>query len=301
MAVPTLAAVAARHEVVAVVCQPDRPQGRSGRPVAPPVKAWALARGIAVHQPEKLNDGSFAAWLCAQAPEAGVVVAYGRLLKRAILDIPRHGFLNVHPSLLPRWRGPSPVSAALLAGDEETGVSIMRLSLAMDAGDIVLQERVAILPEETAGELTERLAALGAAMMCRALEQVAAGTAVFRAQDEGAASYCHLMRKEDGLLDWRCGAHALHNRVRACNPWPVAFTVWRGENLRVYRSRAAATESVGAPGTIAAVDKGLLRVNTGEGCLDLLELQLPGKKPLPVDAFLRGHRMEVGERLGGVC
>jgi methionyl-tRNA formyltransferase len=300
MALPTLAAVAAQHEVAAVVCQPDRPQGRSSRLVAPPVKEWALAHGIAVQQPERLNDGQFAAWLRSLAPEAGVVVAYGRLLKQAILDVPVHGFLNVHPSLLPRWRGPSPVNAALLAGDAETGVSIMRLNAAMDAGDIVLQERVRILPEETAGELTERLAALGARMMCTALEQIAAGKAQFHAQGETGVCYCRLMQKEDGRLDWRRPARDLHNQVRGCNPWPVAHTVLRGASLRVYRSRVSGFESCGPPGTIAQVETNLLRVNTGAGTLDLLELQLPGKKALPVDAFLRGIRLECGEPLGEV-
>jgi methionyl-tRNA formyltransferase len=296
LAVPTLAAVAAQHDVAAVVCQPDKPQGRSGAPVQPPTKEWALAHGIPVHQPTKLNDGTFEQWLRDLCPEVGIVFAYGRLLKQPILDVPPHGWLNVHPSLLPRWRGPSPIQSAILNGDTETGISIMRLVLEMDAGPLLLQERLAIGPDETAEELTERIAPRCAELLCDALAQVAAGTATITPQAAEGLTHCGMLRKEDGYLRWDRPAQALHNQVRGSLPWPAAQCQFRGGICKILRSRLVHGNTAEAPGTITAIEKDAVIVATGDGLLGITEFQAPGKKPLPMGDFARGARLQPGER-----
>jgi methionyl-tRNA formyltransferase len=302
LAVPSVAALhAAGHEIAAVVTQPDRAQGRSKTPVAPPVKAWAEAHGVAVCQPERLNDGTFEAWLRAQAPEVCTVAAYGRLLKQPILDIPPLGWLNVHPSLLPRWRGPSPIQTAILSGDAETGVSIMRMILEMDAGAVVSQERTAIGPEETAGQLSDRLAALGARMLVAAVARLAAEGLAETPQDPALVTHCRLFRKEDGALDWRRPAEELARLVRAAHPWPVAFTTLGDAPLRVHRAAVRAEAAGAAPGEVIAADGSGLWVATGSGALGLLEVQAPGKRALPAGDFLRGRAVQPGTRLGATA
>ena len=300
LAVPTLAAIAERHEVAAVVTQPDRPRGRRGTPEPPEVKAWAAARGLAVHQPEKLHDGAFAAWLQDMRPDLCCVAAYGRLLKQPVLDVPPLGWLNVHPSLLPRWRGPSPIQTAILEGDAVTGVTIMRMILEMDAGDIVLQKSTPIGPEETAGELTGRLSEMGAAAMMEALELVAQGKAPAIPQNPDEVTVCSLFAKEHGCIRWSGSARRIHNRVRACNPWPMAQCLFRGHPCRILATKPLDGTSEAAPGTVVDVGKKHLHVATGEGLLALLNMQLPGKKALDIDAFLRGTPVTAGERFEDV-
>lgn len=300
LAVPSLEAVAKQHEVVAVVCRPDSPQGRGRKPAPPPVKLKALEQGLPVAQPEKLNDGTFETWLREQQPEVCAVVAYGRLLKEPILRVPKKGFLNVHPSLLPRYRGPSPIQTAILNGDTETGVTIIRLTLEMDAGDILLQEKTPILPEDTAASLSDRLAQIGAALLVRALELVGADRAVFKPQDESKAVYCPLFEKEDGRIDWTKPAQAIHNLVRAAVPWPVAHSPLKGEMLRVYQTEVIDERADAAPGTVTKVEKARICVATGEGVLALIKIQAPGKRALPAEEFLRGRPIAVGDQFGGL-
>ncbi|HPO15263.1 MAG TPA: methionyl-tRNA formyltransferase [Candidatus Hydrogenedentes bacterium] len=296
LAVPSVEAVAARHEITAVVCQPDRPLGRSNRPVPPPVKCWAMERGIPIHQPEKLNDGSFAAWLRAQAPELCAITAYGRLLKQPILDIPPKGWLNMHPSLLPRHRGPSPIQTAILEGDTVTGVTIMRLTLEMDSGDILLQASTPVDPDENAEELTARLAQLGADLLAEGVDRVAAGTAVFTPQDPAQATYCNMFEKEHGRIRWGNTAGQIHNQVRACLPWPVAHCLYQGEVCRIHRSVVIDQPAKAAPGTVTLVEKDWVIVATGEGQLGIIHFQAPGKRAMAMEDFLRGHPMQAGER-----
>jgi methionyl-tRNA formyltransferase len=295
LAVPSLAGLVDRHEVAAVVCQPDKPKGRSGAPAPPPVKEWALRHGIPVHQPVKLNDGAFEAWLRELAPDACAVVAYGRLLKQPLLDVPHHGHFNMHPSLLPRWRGPSPIQSAVMAGDRETGVTIIRLNLDMDAGDIVLQERVDIGDEEDAETLTERLSALGARMLADTFDQVEAGTARFTPQSHEAATYCGMLSKEDGYIDWRRSAVDLHNLVRGALPWPVAQCAFRGAPFKIYASRLADAPQAN-PGEIVGLEQDAIRVATGQGTLAITRLQAPGKRVMTTREFLPGARLQLGER-----
>ena len=296
IAVPSLDALARRHEVTAVVCQPDRPRGRGKKLEPPPVKVRALEHGLPVHQPVRLHDGAFEEWLRGQNPEVCAITAYGRLLRQPVLDVPPHGFINMHPSLLPRWRGPSPVQSAVLAGDDETGVSIMKLTLDMDAGPILLQERAPVSPDEPADMLSARLAVLGAQLLADALDRIDGGTAAFEPQDDARATYCTLLTKEDGYLDWNQPARTLHNQVRGCQPWPTAQCRLHGAVLKVHAAESVDSPADQPPGTVVLVDKQRLHVATGNGALSILAIQAPGKRAMPIAEFLRGHRIEPGER-----
>ncbi len=296
LAVPALTAVAQRHDVVAVVTQPDRPKGRSGKPAPPEVKVWALENGLAVHQPEKLHNGEFEAWLREQKPDLCVVAAYGRLLKQPVLDVPPLGWLNLHPSLLPRWRGPSPIQTAILEGDATTGVTIMRIVLEMDAGDIVLQEETPIAPEETAGELTDRLAEIGAAQMLNAIDLVERGTAPAIPQDPARVTISKVFEKGHGRIQWAGPTQRIHNRVRACNPWPMAQCMLKDQFCRILRTVLTEEATNDAPGTIMAVEKDRILVATGNGVLAVTHLQLAGRKALDASAFLRGVPLQPGDR-----
>lgn len=295
IAVPTLQAVEALHDVVAVVCQPDKPQGRSNRPVPPPVKEAALKLDIPVCQPTKLNDGEFEAWLRDRKPDVCAIAAYGRLLKQPLLDIPPHGWINLHPSLLPKYRGPSPIRSAILNGDTETGVSIMRLVLEMDAGDILMQEKVAIGENENAVELAGRLGKLGADLMLKSLRQIEEGTAVFTPQDHARAVECRMFEKADGRIRWGAAAREIHNLVRAAQPWPIAHCHLGGEVYRIHETRLAEGEAAAAPGTVEEILKDRIIVATGDGRIAITELQAPGKRAMAAGDFLRGHKLNPGD------
>ena len=296
LAVPSLDAVAANHELAAVVCRPDRSQGRSMKLVPPPTKVWADAHSIPVVQPVKLNDGTFEAWLRAQAAEVCVLAAYGRILKQPILDVPRHGFINVHPSLLPRHRGPSPIQSAILCGDAATGVTIMRLEAGMDTGDILLQEEEPILPDDTTASLSARLAARGAALLVRGLALIASGEAIFTPQDQARATTTRLFEKKDGQIHWDASARDIHNLVRAAVPWPIAHCAFNGETCRIHETEDLEEAAGGAPGEVVRVEGDRVCVATGDGLLAIRTLQAPGKRAMPMADYLRGHRIAVGDR-----
>lgn len=300
LAVPGLAAVSLRHEVTGVVCQPDRPKGRSKKLVAPAVKVWAVAHGIEVHQPLKLNDGSFEAWLRGHEPDVCCLAAYGRILREAILDVPRHGFLNIHPSMLPKYRGVSPIQTAVLHGEERTGVTIMHLDAGIDTGDILLQESAAILPEDTSGTLTARLGELGADLLVRGLDLVERGEAVFERQDDSQATHTEFFKKEMGRIEWSKGAWEIHHQVRATHPWPVAHCLFRGAVCRIHRSAVVEGACGAAPGVVTDVEKDRFVVATGDGQLAVLVFQAPGKKAMPVGDYLRGQKLSVGESFEGL-
>jgi methionyl-tRNA formyltransferase len=260
------------------------------------VKTCATALGLEIHQPAKLNDGNFEAYLKDTAPDVGVVAAYGRLLKEPILAIPSMGWLNLHPSLLPRWRGASPIQTAIMAGDTVTGVSIMRLIMEMDAGDVLLQESTEIGEAEDAEALSERLSELGANMMLDALSSVAAGTASFTPQDEELVTHSKIIRKEDGRIRWDASARELHNLVRGAVPWPVAHCHFQGGVFRVLRAETLESDSRDEPGTVTEVLKDRFLVSTGAGQLAVLALQAPGKKAMDTRSFLLGHVLQAGDR-----
>jgi methionyl-tRNA formyltransferase len=285
-----------------VVTPPDRRRGR-GRKVEPSeVALIARHEGIELHQPPSAKDTALVERLRALQADLFLVVSYGELLREEFLALPREVCLNVHPSLLPRHRGATPIPAAILAGDEETGVSIQKMVLELDAGDVLVQKRARVLPGETAGELAQRLAELSGEACLEALEQVAAGTAVYRPQDPAQVTVCKRLKKEHGLIDWSHSALELERHVRAMNPWPMARTELPGSGpLNVCRAALAGDPAAGRvakPGELLQARERFL-VACGEGALELLEVQAAGKRPVEGVAFLRGARLEQGLVLGG--
>jgi methionyl-tRNA formyltransferase len=291
-AVPTLEALLdSPHAVVGVVTQPDRPRGRGQRVSDSPAKRVALARGVPVLQPDRLKDESFLASLRAWSADAGVVAAYGKILPAAVLEEPPLGLINVHASLLPRHRGAAPVHRAVIAGDAETGVSIMRVVQALDAGGVFKTAIRPIGPDDTSADVEFDLARLGAALLLDVLGELASGTAVEVPQDDSAATYAHRLRKEEGLIDWRAPAAAIHNQVRGLQPWPMAWTALGGRRLIVIRTRAVpeAADSGLAPGSMVHRAKDAFRVQTGTGLLDVLTVQPEGRRAMAARDFAAGH------------
>ena len=278
-AVPSLDAIAAsRHRVKAVFTQPDRPSGRGRHLAASPVKERALALGLPVRQPAALKDGEAARAIASIAPDVVVVVAYGLLLPPEVLALPRLGCLNVHASLLPRWRGAAPVARAILAGDDRTGVCIMRMESGLDTGPVLLSRATTIGAQETAGDLEGRLARVGGAAIVEALDAIATGRADFVEQDPALATYAAKLTKAEARLDWREDAAALARRVRALNPRPVAETTLDGAQLRIHEAGAVPIAPGPVPGTIVSAGADGIVVMAGEGALALRQVQLPGRR-----------------------
>ena len=278
-AVPSLDAIAAsRHGIAAVFTQPDRPRGRGRHLATSPVKERALALGLPVLQPATLKGGEAARAIASFSPDVVVVVAYGLLLPPEVLAVPRLGCLNVHASLLPRWRGAAPIARAILAGDARTGVCIMRMEAGLDTGPVMLAREVAVGPRESAGELEARLAVAGGAAIVEALDALAAGRAGFVPQDPARATYAAKLTKAEARLDWREGAAALARRVRALYPRPIAETTLEGAQLRIHEAEAVSTAPGPVPGTIVSAGADGIVVMAGEGALALKRVQLPGRR-----------------------
>ncbi len=299
-AVPSLRAL---HEapgtaVVLVVTQPDRPAGRGQRTLPSAVKGFALEHGLEIFQPDRMRGPEVIARLRAADADLFVIAAYGQLLRQAVLDLPRHGCLNVHPSLLPRHRGPSPIAAAILAGDEWTGVTIMLTDRGMDTGPILTQERVPLGREETSASLTPQLAELGAALLVRTIPGWVAGNTVSQPQDEARATHSRLFTKADGAIDWTRPADELERQVRALNPWPRAFTFAQGKRLQVLQAHASEQERTDPPGTIGGGAEKTLLVATGRGTMRLDRVQLEGGREVAGPQFLGNSPALVGTRLG---
>lgn len=288
-----------------VVTPPTRPQGRGRKVASSPVADLASAADIDCLQPESVRDEAFLERLRAVEADVFLVVSYGELLRAEFLDIPRVVNLNVHPSLLPRWRGASPIQAAIWAGDEETGVSIQKVVLELDAGDVLLARTAPILPGETAGELAGRLADLSGELVVEALQQVADGSAEYTPQDPAGVTLCKRIQKEAGCIDWTQDAQAIDRQVRALNPWPAAYTFLPGgKKLAVWRVQPLPVDqdaSAHEPGTVLTSRQRLTVAcgPRGEGVLELLQIQAAGKQALAATDFLRGARFESGARLGG--
>jgi methionyl-tRNA formyltransferase len=298
-ALPTLDAIAAsRHRIRAVLTQPDRPSGRGRHLASSPVKERALALGLPVLQPATLKSGDAAREIASLAPDVLVVVAYGLLLPPDILALPRLGCLNVHASLLPRWRGAAPVARAILAGDAETGVCIMRMEPGLDTGPVMLARGTPIDARESAGLLEARLAEAGGALAVEALDALAAGSATFTPQDAARATYAAKLTKAEAKLDWREGAPALARRVRALNPRPVAETVLDGAQLRIHEADAVTAAPGPVPGTIVSASADGIVVMAGEGALALRRVQLPGRRSFSAGEISNARSL-VGKVLGG--
>ena len=294
-AVPSLQAlIDAGHDVCAVYTQPDKPQGRKQILTAPPVKTLALEHDIPGFQPNTLKNEDEQARLRELAPEVIIVVAYGKLLPKAVLDIPPHGCINVHGSLLPRWRGAAPIQWAVIAGDEMAGVTTMQMAEGLDTGDMLLTYETKVGEKETAGELFDRLAQSGAELLTQTLVKLDEITP--RPQDDAQSCYAHMLDKQMAVIDWSKSAHEIDCLIRGLNPWPIALTTLSGERLKVFAAEKA--NGNGEPGTVLEANpKKGLTVACGEGALKLTEIQLVGGKRMKVNDFLRGHAIEVGTKL----
>ncbi|MCC7538718.1 MAG: methionyl-tRNA formyltransferase [Deltaproteobacteria bacterium] len=294
-AVPSLRALAETLDVVAVVCRPDRPKGRGLETSPPPVKVEALARGIDVRQPDGVKDPAFAAWLRDLSLDVAVVAAYGHIVPAAVLEAPRLGCVNVHASLLPRWRGAAPVQWAVISGDAETGVCLMQMDVGMDTGAVLARRTSPIGPDETAGEVLARVAILGGELVRAEIPALLEGRLVPEPQDPSLATKAPRLLKEHGAIDFAKPARAVHDLVRGVHPWPGAFTGLGVRMLKVHRTRVVDESGLrGAPGEVLAADAHGLVVACGSGSVALIELQLEGRKRLQVGEFLAGHPVRRG-------
>lgn len=313
-AVPALKALAesAKHEVSLVVTQPDRPRGRSGKPVPSDVKLCAEQYGIPVFQPEKVREEAAVERLRRENADIFVVAAFGQLLPKTILEMPRFGCINIHGSLLPAYRGAAPVQWAVLDGQKEAGDTIMQMNEGLDTGDILMQESIPLSADETAGSLYDKLSSMGGPLLLKALDAIEAGTVTPVPQGDSGTHYAKMLRKEMGNIDWTKSAEEIGRLVRGLNPWPSAYTHWNGKMLKIWMAETVTQEELSAlgcdekngmdlkeaqPGTVMIVTKDTLMVQTGDGLLALTELQMEGKKRMPVQAFLMGCRMQTGEKL----
>jgi methionyl-tRNA formyltransferase len=297
-AVPPLEALCASgHTLVAVLTQPDRPKGRGQQLASSPVKQAAQRHGLPVLQPQSLKNETVRAELAALRADVLVVVAYGLILPQAVLDLPRLGCVNIHASLLPRWRGAAPIQRAILAGDAETGVSIMQMDAGLDTGPVLLKRRISIAENDTGGSLHDKLAALGAPALLEALEGLANGTLPAEPQPSTGVTYAEKLQKAEAPIDWSREAKAIERQVRAFNPWPVAETRLGGEQLRIFMARAQDGSDGAAPGTVISARGDAIVVACGAGELHIEELQRAGRRPMAARELMKSCEL-AGQRLG---
>lgn len=298
-AVGTLEAVIkAGHEVVLAVTQPDKPKGRGNTMQFPPVKEKALEHGIEVYQPKRVREPECVAYLRQYKPDIIIVAAFGQILPGEILEMPQYGCVNVHASLLPKYRGAAPIQWAVINGEKYSGVTTMRMNEGLDTGDIIEQTRVELAPDETGGSLFDRLAEVGAELCVHTMAEIEAGRAVYTRQDEAEATHVGMIKKQFGKIDWTKPAEEIERLCRGLNPWPSAYTSLNGKTLKVWK---ASVQPGGDPleaGKVVLVDKKVIGVQTGKDILILQEIQLEGKKRMSADAFLRGFPLACGTALG---
>lgn len=296
-AIPSLEALK-QFNIVAIVTQSDKPRGRGLKMSASPVKQWAIENGIKVLQPEKLKDEGVLEEFKKLEPDYIVVASYGKILPPQVLKIPKKFALNVHPSLLPEYRGAAPVPWALINGEKETGVTIFEMDEGMDTGRILYQVKTEIKKDETAGDLLRRLSFIGAEALIKTIEGIENGSITPREQDHSRATYAPMLKKEDGLIRWELSAEEINNRIRGMNPWPGCYTYWNGKLLKIWFAEFTDENSSEKPSTVVDIKNDAIYVQTGKGLLVIKELQLEGKKRMKTKDFLSGHRIEKGVRLG---
>jgi len=296
-ALPALAILSERYELVGVYTQPDKPAGRGQHLTPPPIKQWAQKHGLPVFQPRTLRDESAQAQLAELKPEVIVVAAYGLLLPKFVLDLPPHGCINVHASLLPKYRGAAPIPAAILHGESRTGITLMRMDEGLDTGPIIAQDSIPIEPDYTTGDVAVWLALLGAQLIAETLPRWIAGEITPQLQDESQATFAPKLHKEEGRLDWSRSAIELDRRVRAFSPWPGTFTTWNGRSLRVLSVQVTGQDAQGTPGMVVKDEKEI-GVVTGDGLLRLREVQPEGKRAMSAADFARGQPSFTGSVLG---
>jgi methionyl-tRNA formyltransferase len=295
-AVPCLEALLDVADVIAVVTQPDKPAGRGLGLTPPPVKLRAQAAGVPVLQPPSVRKPPFAELLAPLSPDLAVVVAYGKILPPELLAVPRLGCVNVHASLLPKYRGAAPIQWAVIRGERETGVTLMQMDAGMDTGDMLLQRALPVDEAVTAGELHVRLAELGAGVLREGLAELAAGALAPKPQDPALATMAPMLTKETGRVDFSAGARAVRDLVRGCDPWPTAYTTLDGATLKLFRAKIVSGR--GMPGVVLGADRDGLLIGCGDDAVAFAELQLPGKKRMPAQALLAGRPIATGTRLG---
>ena len=298
-AVPSLQALLdSDDQVVGVVSQPDRPKGRGQTLTPPPVKLLAQQAGIPLLQPLKIRTPDFLEALAAWKPDVIAVTAFGRILHAPILNLPPMGCVNVHGSLLPKYRGAAPVQWAVINGETETGITTMLMDEGMDTGAMLLQESIPILPDDTAGTLAPRLASLGGRLLVETIARLKAGTITPLVQDHAQATLAPLLKKEDGAIDWSADARSIAHRIRGLSPWPGAYTFYGQERWNIWKALVVQAPEQGQPGTVLAATKQSLTISTGDGALEILEIQAANSKRLSIAQFLAGHRLSPGEQLG---
>lgn len=294
-AVPALKALAEseKYNISAVYTQPDKPVGRKRVLTPPDVKVCALEYGIEVRQPDTLKGEEAASELAALNPDVVVVIAYGKLLPESILNIPRYGCINIHGSLLPKYRGAAPIQRAVIDGESVTGVTSMLMDKGLDTGDMLISRSVEILPDETAGELFDRLSQLGAEVLFDTLEQLESGTLKRIKQDDSKSNYAAMLSKEECIIDWNLSAAEVHNKVRGMNPWPVAAAVYKGKKLKIYKTRICGGS--GEPSCVLSAEPPIIAC--GSGSVELVEVQLEGKNRMSGSDFFRGQRIANGDKI----
>jgi methionyl-tRNA formyltransferase len=293
--VPALKAlVEAGHDVIAVITQPDKPKGRGKEVQMPPVKEQALEYNIPVYQPVKARDPEFVKFLTDLAPEVMVVAAFGQLLPKSILDIPKYGCINIHASLLPKYRGASPIQYAVINGEKESGITTMMMAEALDTGDMLDQAKLTLDLKETGGSLHEKLSQIGGSLIIKTLNKLEDKTAVRIPQDESKFTYVGMIKKTMGDIDWSMEADVIERLIRGLNPWPSAYTGWNGKVIKIWEADVVDKEYAGAIGEVVEAGKDCLVVKTGKGGLSIKELQMQGKKRMDIGAFLRGYQIAEG-------
>lgn len=299
-AVPCLRAlIDAGHRIVAVVTQPDRPVGRKRVLTPTPVKEEAQRHGIPVLQPNKMRAPEAVAQLAAYKPDLIVTAAYGQLLPKAVLELPAYGCINVHGSLLPKYRGGAPIQRSVMNGDQVTGVTIMYMAEGMDTGDMISKTEVAIEPEDDSGSMFAKLSEAGAALLLPTVTAIMNGTASRTPQNDAESTYAPNLSREDECIEWERSAVQIHNQVRGLSPRPGAFTYWNGDVFKVWRTAAEPGSASGKePGTVISADADGIRVSTGDGVIQLLTVQPAGKKPMPVSEFMKSGQLKAGDRFG---
>lgn len=286
------------YEIAAVVTQPDRPKGRGKKLTPPPVKERALEAGLRVLQPERVKDSGFIEALKELSPDIIIVVAYGQILPEEIINLPAMGCINVHASLLPKYRGAAPINWCIINGESRTGVTTMYMDKGMDTGDILLQRETEIGENETAGELHDRLAALGADLLLETLEGLQRNEVERKAQDHSAATYAPQLDRETGRVDWNSDAKSIYNLIRGTNPWPGCYTVYKGERMKLWEAKVLEQKSRGTAGKVLEAGHGGMLVQAGSGTLLVTKIQMPSSRVMTVDEYLRGNSLETGYILG---
>ncbi len=297
-AVPTLEALIQEHEVIGVYTQPDKPKGRGKAMAFPPVKEKALEHNIPVYQPAKVRVPEVVAEIEAMNPDAIVVVAFGQILPESILNIPKYGCINVHASLLPKYRGAAPMQWAIIDGEKETGITTMYMAKGLDTGDMILKATTPIGPKETGETLHDRMSVMGGPLIIETLKQIEAGIAPRTPQDDSLSCYASMLDKELGCIDWNKDAASIERLIRGLNSWPSAYTFWNEKTLKIWDSEVVEYAGTEENGTVIAKDKLSFTVKCGENALKILEVQLQGKKRMAAQAFLVGNQVETGMRLG---